>query len=253
MTDAGDASQPVVAHLYLRYDCSSETLFALVLGVDGTQFRQTRPENAYIRIDGAGKAVSGLSGNNGTPPDFSWVNPDGTLADGFEGSLPLAPGSHTVWAHILRPDNSADGYQSVDTSPTERPARADLCGRHADPDGHGRPDAHADPDGRGRGHGHADLEADRRGPWRDGHPEGHPPADGDDRLERRATDGLAVDGLPRTGPRHRRGARPPRPAAPGFRAAPPLTRERSAVAPAAADREPIQPAALVRTRMRAVA
>ena len=121
MTDAGDASKPVVAHLYLRYDCSSETLFALVLGVDGTQFRQTRPENAYIRIDGAGKAVSGLSGNNGTPPDFSWVNPDGTLADGFEGSLPLAPGSHTVWAHILRPDNSADGYQSVDTSPRNVP------------------------------------------------------------------------------------------------------------------------------------
>ena len=52
-------TQPVVAKLYLRYDCASETLFALVLGVDGTQFQQTRPENAYIRIDGAGKAVSG--------------------------------------------------------------------------------------------------------------------------------------------------------------------------------------------------
>jgi hypothetical protein len=114
LTDSGNATKPVVAKLYLRYDCGSGTLYALVLGVDGTQFRQTRPENAYIRIDGAGKAVSGESGNDGTPPDFSWVNPDGTLADGFEGSAPLAPGSHTVRAHVLRPDDSSDGYQTVD-------------------------------------------------------------------------------------------------------------------------------------------
>jgi hypothetical protein len=114
MTDAGSATQPVVAHLYLRYDCASETLYALVLGINGTQFRQTRPENAYIRINGVGKAVSGNSGNNGVPPDFSWVNPDGTLADGFEGSLPLAPGTYTIRAHVLRPDNSDDKYQTVD-------------------------------------------------------------------------------------------------------------------------------------------
>jgi hypothetical protein len=114
MTDAGIATKPVVAHLYLRYDCASETLYALVLGANGTQFLQTRGDNAYIRIDGAGKQVNGNSGNNGVPPDFSWVNGDGTLADGFEGSLTLAPGSYTIRAHILRPDNSADGYQQID-------------------------------------------------------------------------------------------------------------------------------------------
>ncbi len=114
MTDAGNPAKPVNAHLYLRYDCDTETLFALVLGVDGTQFRQDRPENAYIRIDGTGKLVSGLSGNNGTPPDFSWVNPDGQLTDGFEASGKVAPGSHTVRAHVLRPDESKDAYQNVD-------------------------------------------------------------------------------------------------------------------------------------------
>jgi hypothetical protein len=113
MTDGGNANKPVVAHLYLRYDCDSETLYALVLGVD-TQFRQTRPENAYIRIDGSGKLFNGNSGNNGTPPDFAWVNPDGTLADGYEGSGKVSVGDHTVRAHVLRPDNSADGYESVD-------------------------------------------------------------------------------------------------------------------------------------------
>ena len=42
------------------------------------------------------------------------MNPDGTLADGFEGSLPLAVGNYTVRAHVLRPDNSDDKYQTVD-------------------------------------------------------------------------------------------------------------------------------------------
>ena len=114
LTDAGNPAKPVVGHLYLRYDCTSGTLFALVLGADGTQFQQTRPDNTYIRLDGAGKQVSGLSGNDGTPPDFSWVNGDGSLADGFEASVAVAAGSHTVRAHILRPDSSPDGYQSVD-------------------------------------------------------------------------------------------------------------------------------------------
>jgi hypothetical protein len=116
MTDAGNPAKPTVANLYLRYDCTSNTLYALVLGVDGIQFRQTRPENAYIRIDGAGKAVSGLSGNDGTPPDFSWVNGDGSLADGYEASASVPAGSHTIRAHVLRPDDSADLYQSVDPS-----------------------------------------------------------------------------------------------------------------------------------------
>jgi hypothetical protein len=114
MTEDGYANKPVVAHLYLRYDCDSTTLFALVLGNDGVQFRQTRPENAYVRIDGSGKLFSGNSGNNGTPPDFAWVNGNGTLADGYEGSGKLDPGSYTIRAHALQPDNSADGYKEID-------------------------------------------------------------------------------------------------------------------------------------------
>jgi len=43
----------------------------------------SRPENAYLRIGTTGKLVSGESGNNGTPPDFSWVDSDGALALGY--------------------------------------------------------------------------------------------------------------------------------------------------------------------------
>lgn len=115
LTDTGSATKPVNGKLYLRYDCASETLYALVLGVDGTQFLVSRPENAYIRIDGAGKLVSGESGNDGNPPDFSWVHSDGDLADGFEASGNVAPGSHTVRAHILRPEPDSDsGYEGLD-------------------------------------------------------------------------------------------------------------------------------------------
>lgn len=114
MTEDGYPNKPVVAHLYLRYDCDSSTLFALVLGNDGVQFRQTRPENAYVRIDGSSKLFSGNSGNNGTPPDFEWVHPDGTLADGYEGSGKLDPGSYSIRAHALQPDESADGYKEID-------------------------------------------------------------------------------------------------------------------------------------------
>ena len=114
MTDAGDAARPVRAKLYLRYDCDAEVLYALVLAQDGEQGLQTRPEEAYVRIDGAGKLVSGDSGNDGTPPDFAWVNGDGALADGFEASGSVAPGSHTIRAHILIADTSADGYTPMD-------------------------------------------------------------------------------------------------------------------------------------------
>ena len=115
MTAGGSATQPVRAQLSLRYDCATEVLYGLVLLLDGEKAVQTDPGEAYLRIDGSGKLVSGLSGNNGTPPDFSWVNGDGTAADGFEASGPLAPGTYTIRAHIKMIDDSADGYTSLDT------------------------------------------------------------------------------------------------------------------------------------------
>ena len=121
MTSGGDPSRPVLATFYARYDCATGVLAGLVLVKDGEHGQQTRPENAYLRIDGLGKAVSGLSGDDGTPPDFAWVHPDGTFADGFEASLSLAPGTYTIRAHILIDDNTSDGYTSYDTVPRDGP------------------------------------------------------------------------------------------------------------------------------------
>ena len=114
LTRGGIADREVVGGLFLRYDCESETLFGLVLLADGYGALVSRPENAYLRIGTTGKLVSGESGNDGTPPDFSWVDSDGELARGYEVSAPLAPGSYTLRSHILIPDDSEDGYATVD-------------------------------------------------------------------------------------------------------------------------------------------
>lgn len=128
--DMAAGSQDPMGRLYLRYDCDTETLYGLVLTLDGNKAQQTRPAEAYLRIDGAGKLVSGQSGDDGTPPDFAWVGGDGTLADGFEASGHVAPGSHTIRAHVLIDDDSADGYTPIDANaplelecaaPTEAP------------------------------------------------------------------------------------------------------------------------------------
>jgi hypothetical protein len=106
MADAGRDDVPVRAKLYLKYDCETETLFALVLSEGDEKVRQDRPDEAYIAIDGEKVIEEGES--------FAWVNGDGTLADGFEGSAELEPGSYTLRAHVLVADDSADGYTPMD-------------------------------------------------------------------------------------------------------------------------------------------
>ncbi len=110
MTAGGVAGRPVRAKLYLKYDCDTEVLYALVLAQGDEKARQTRPDEAYINIDGQQKIQ-----DDPAHGQFAWVNGDGTLADGFEGSTPLAPGSHTLRAHVLIADDSEDGYTPMDS------------------------------------------------------------------------------------------------------------------------------------------
>ena len=107
MTDAGVDGRQVRAKLYLKYDCDSEKLYALVLAVSPEQVRQKRTDEAYINIDGT-KIIDSTHGQ------FAWVNGDGDLADGFEGGAALAAGSYTLRAHVLVADDSADGYTPMD-------------------------------------------------------------------------------------------------------------------------------------------
>ena len=67
MTDAGHANAAVRAKLYLKYDCDSEKLFALVLAQNGEQVRQKRTDEAYIMIDGK-KIIDSAHGQFACPP-----------------------------------------------------------------------------------------------------------------------------------------------------------------------------------------
>jgi hypothetical protein len=110
MTAGGVAGRPVRAKLYLKYDCDTEVLAALVLAQGDEKARQTRPDEAYINIDGQQK-IQEVPAHG----QFAWVNGDGTLADGFEGSATVAPGDHTLRAHVLIADDSEDGYTPMDS------------------------------------------------------------------------------------------------------------------------------------------
>lgn len=117
----GDVGNETWATLSLRYDCDSHVLSAMVMAHDGVTLRADRPENAYLRVDEVGKLVSGESGNDGIPPEFSWVARDGDGAQGYEASGVVAPGEHTIRAHVLMVDDSADGYLPLDSDPRNGP------------------------------------------------------------------------------------------------------------------------------------
>jgi hypothetical protein len=111
-----DAQHPVESKLYLRYDPPTETLYLLVLtepGVLGLKLA----DDAWAAIDGiSNKKVNGNSGNDGTPPDFAWVNPTNGNVDGFEASFKLAIGEYELIVHIQVFDDA-----EAQTSKTLRP------------------------------------------------------------------------------------------------------------------------------------
>jgi len=93
MYRAGDPSKPIESYLYLRYDCQTQTLYALVLAVDGVTVLP-QADDAFIKLGNTTKLVDGNSGDNGVAPDFAWVQSNSDYI-GFEASAPLAPGSYT--------------------------------------------------------------------------------------------------------------------------------------------------------------
>ena len=108
MYRAGNPNKPIESYLYLRYDCFTQTMYALCMkaGADPI-IAYPNPEQNWIAIDAQNnKVVSGLSGNDGIPADFEFINtygptpPDSLIyADGWEASFPLSPGSYTLIAH----------------------------------------------------------------------------------------------------------------------------------------------------------
>jgi hypothetical protein len=119
MYRAGRPDFPLESKLYLRYDCDSGTMFVLVLdepGVVGLEHASST--TAWVAIDDhSNKVVNELSGNDGIPPDFAWVDPgfdgDPSHNRGFEASFPIAWGEYAIIVHTDVLD------ESVQTSATQ--------------------------------------------------------------------------------------------------------------------------------------
>ena len=92
---AGNPTKKIESKLYLRYDCSSHTLYVLVLTVPGVSALAQGWESAAWGAIGtvSNKVYTGSSGNPPTPPQFAWVglSGDGLTAQGYEASLPRRP------------------------------------------------------------------------------------------------------------------------------------------------------------------
>jgi hypothetical protein len=77
----------VLADLYLRYDCSTETLYALVLS------------DYQVQVDTTAWIAVGAINTKVTFSSFAWIYDNGT-AIGWEASFPLAAQQdYTIWAH----------------------------------------------------------------------------------------------------------------------------------------------------------
>ncbi len=103
----------------LRYDCRTQVLYAYVKAAPGVVFQTLDPAEAYLRLGPTGKLVSGLSGDDGSAPDFRWVGASGDSATGWEASAKVAPGSYPLSfrVHGKVPNDSADGYETFDLDP----------------------------------------------------------------------------------------------------------------------------------------
>jgi hypothetical protein len=99
MYKAASTSKPVLSKLYLRYDCSSSILYALILSEPGIQvvldIAPANLQDPYIKVNG-NLLVNGTYGNYGTPPDIEWIglSGDSHYADGWEASVPLSQGNY---------------------------------------------------------------------------------------------------------------------------------------------------------------
>jgi hypothetical protein len=118
MYRAWNPNKKIETNLYLRYDCQSGTMFALVLSagdwpvlVDG---------DAWISINGNNNKVSFTN--------FAWVDQgyDGNSshAKGWEASFSLAQGDYTIVAHT----NVDDGGSQTSGTPNVEVGMTVICG-----------------------------------------------------------------------------------------------------------------------------
>lgn len=99
----------VLSKLYLRYDCSTGVLYALVLATAGhTIDADSNSDEHFIKLGQTTKLVDASDRPpDGTLPDFEWVglSGDGKTADGWEAAVSLAAGDYNNFNVHTNVDN----------------------------------------------------------------------------------------------------------------------------------------------------
>jgi hypothetical protein len=102
MVEAGKDDGTLLSKLYLRYDCATETVYALVLAEPGQTIKVENSDgvNNFIKVSSApgnGKIVSSADyPPDGSVPGWGWIglSADGLSAAGWEASAPLTAVDH---------------------------------------------------------------------------------------------------------------------------------------------------------------
>lgn len=103
---AGDPTKAVLSNGFLRYDCTTDTLYVLVLQADGDPIL-TASGNAWAEIDGSStKVYTDNTSSEPTGAAFAWVgegydsaNPSN--AEGYEAMFPLAANPTTPYTIVV--------------------------------------------------------------------------------------------------------------------------------------------------------
>jgi len=110
MYTAGDSSKEVLAKAYLRYDCSIQRMYILVLAVAPHKIKEADSSETFVKID-----------TNSVVPwvAFEWIGLDQSsgLADGWEASFDLTSGSsYQIKIHTLVDSGGATASPTMGTS-----------------------------------------------------------------------------------------------------------------------------------------
>ena len=73
MFEAGNPTKDVLAKACGHYDCATQTFYILSCGSGEQVVLLPSNTDDYVELGQTDKLVDGNSGNNGTPPDFAYV------------------------------------------------------------------------------------------------------------------------------------------------------------------------------------
>lgn len=121
MHKAANSSFPILARLYLRYECPQEVgaqgiLYALVLAEPGWEIAD-EPLNSFLKLGNDTTLVNDQSGDDGTPPDFLYIYDGSGKRIGWEASTYFAEGilnnNFNVHTNVLEPGQTSSETAAV--------------------------------------------------------------------------------------------------------------------------------------------